>query len=154
MARAQSQFLRIYDTAGVTYQRWQGYYGNLTVTWDEAQWQYVPFRADGFTEGISGNEANISIQAPAITTVVAAFERAITDGQLVELSTYQFDTNFGNDAPQTAQTLIGRYVGQVTGGSGGLTSLILQLGSAVSPVGAQIPPRKFTTAIMGKGAKL
>ena len=154
MARAQSQYLRIYDTAGVTYQRWQSYYGNTTVSYSSASWQYVPFIADGITEGISGDESNITVSAPATTTVMDAFLPAIRDGRLVELSTYQFDTQLGNDIPQAAQVLIGRYTGQVTGGSGGLTSITLQLGSAISPVGAQIPPRAFTTAIMGKGCRL
>lgn len=153
MARAQAQYLRIYDTV-TTYQRWQSYYANVSVTLSNQQWQYVPFIADGFTEGISGDESNISIQAPAITTVVQAFEAAILNGRMVELSTYQFDPLFGNNAPQSGQILIARYIGQVAGGSGGLTSMTLQLGSAISPVGAQIPPRKFTTAIMGKGARL
>jgi hypothetical protein len=153
MARAQAQYLRIYDEA-TTYQRWQSYYANVTVTLGGQPWQYVPFIADGFTEGISGDESNINVQAPAILTVVQAFEAAILQGRLVELSTYQFDPLFGNDAPQAGQTLIGRFNGQVAGGGGGLTSMTLQLGSAISPVGAQIPPRKFTTAIMGKGARL
>lgn len=153
MARAQAQYLRIYDDA-TTYQRWQSYYANVTVTWDGTPWQYVPFSADGFTEGISGDESNISVQAPAITTVVTAFEAAILDGRMVELSTYQFDPLNGNDVPQASQALIARYVGQVAGGGGGLTMMTLQLGSAISPVGAQIPPRTFTTAIMGKGARL
>lgn len=154
MARAQSQYLRIYDAAGTTYQRWQSYYANTTITWEGSPWQFVPFVADGFTEGISGDESNITVQAPAIINVVSAFEAAILLGRLVELSTYQFDPLFGNDAPQAGQTLIARYAGQVAGGGGGLTSLTLQLGSAISPIGAQIPPRKFTTAIMGKGARL
>lgn len=153
MARAQAQYLRIYDAAG-TYQRWQSYYGNATVNFDGAPWLYVPFSADGFSEGISGDEANISVQAPATAIVVTALEAAILNGRLVELSTYQFDPLLGNDAPQTGQTLVGRYVGQVAGGSGGLTTMAIQLGSAISPVGAQIPPRTFTTAIMGKGARL
>lgn len=153
MARAQAQYLRIYDTV-TTYQRWQSYYANVSVTLWNQQWQYVPFIADGFTEGISGDESNISIQAPAITTVVQAFEAAILNGRMVELSTYQFDPLFGNNAPQSGQILIARYIGQVAGGSGGLTSMTLQLGSAISPVGAQIPPRKFTSRIMGKGARL
>lgn len=154
MARAQSQYLRIYDEAGTTYQCWQSYYANATVTWDSRAWVYIPFTADGFTEGISGDESNITVQAPAIAGVVTAFERAIRNGRMVELSTYQFDPLFGNSTPQSNQTLIARYIGQVAGGSGGLTALSLQLGSAISPVGAQIPPRTFTTAIMGKGARL
>ena len=154
MARAQSQYLRLYDTAGVTYQRWQSYYANTTVSFGGASWAYIPFIAEGLTEGISGDEANITVTAPATVPVMDAFTAAIRDGRLVELSTYQFDSLLGNDTPQAGQTLVGRYTGQVTGGSGGLTSITLQLGSAISPVGAQIPPRTFTTAIMGKGCRL
>lgn len=146
--------MRIYDTGGTTYQRWQSYYANATVTWNGAPWQYLPFVADGFTEGISGDESNISVTAPAIAIVTEAFEAAIANGRLVELSTYQFDALFGNDAPPTNQTLIAQYVGQVTGGSGSLTSLTLALGSAIAPVGAQIPIRTFTTSLIGVGCRL
>lgn len=154
MARAQSQYLKITNAGGTVLQRWQSYYANATVSVSGQSWAYVPFIAEGFTEGISGDESNITVSAPAITLVVEALNAAIINGHIVELSIYQFDPELGNVTPQAGQTLIASYVGQVTGGGGGLTSLTVQLGSAVSPVGAQIPPRKFTTAIMGKGAKL
>jgi hypothetical protein len=155
VARAQSQYLRIYDIdTDVTLQRWQSYYANATVTLSSQQWAYVPFVAEGFTEGISGDESNITISAPATPLVVTAFESAVTRGHLVEIKTYQFDALLGNDAPQAGQQLIAAYVGQVTGGGGSLTELQVQLGSPVAPVGSQIPPRTFTTAIIGKGAKL
>jgi L-aminopeptidase/D-esterase-like protein len=155
VARAQSQYLRIYDIdTDVTLQRWQSYYANATVTFSSQQWAYVPFVAEGFTEGISGDESNITISAPATPIVVEAFETAIKRGHLVEIKTYQFDALLGNDAPQAAQQQIAVFVGQVTGGAGSLTTLTVQLGSAISPVGAQIPPRTFTTAMIGKGCKL
>jgi hypothetical protein len=154
MARAQAQYLRIYDTNGVTYQRWQSYYVNATVTWDSAAWQYVPFAADGFTAGISGDEADISVVAPATTTIIAAFESAINNGYQAFLSIYQFDTLLGNSSPQAEQELIAGFIGQVIGGKGGLTSIEIQLGSALSPIGAQVPPRKLITQLIGKGCKL
>jgi hypothetical protein len=154
MARAQAQYMRIYGADGVTYQRWQSYYGNTTVSYDSSSWQYVPFVADGFTAGLSGDEADISVTAPATSVVIDAFESAISSGRLVELSIYQFDPELGNDVPQFGQELVAGYTGQVVGGTAALTTLTLQLGSALSPVGAQIPPRNFTTAIMGKGAVL
>lgn len=151
--RAQSQYLRIYDSGGTTYQRWQSYYANTSVTWSGAKWLYVPFIANGTTAGISGDESNMQITAAATSMVLSAFEDAIFEGRLVDLSIYQFDSINGNDAPQTGQQLIASYTGQVTGGAATLTSLTLQLGSALSPIGAQIPPRRFTTAIMGQGIR-
>jgi hypothetical protein len=155
MARAQSQFLRISDAdTGTTYQRWQSYYANAVVPFGGQSWAYVPFTADGFTEGISGDESNITVNAPATPIVVSVFDLAIRRGDLIQIDTYQFDPVLGNDAPQSGQQLIASYIGQVTGGGGGLTTLTVRLGSAISPVGAQIPPRKLTTAIMGTGCRL
>lgn len=153
MARAQAQYLRIYDTGGTTYQRWQSYYANTSVTWSSSSWLYVPFTADGFTAGISGDESSVSVTAPATSLVLDAFESAIKYGRLAELSIYAFNTAAGNDTPQPMQIQIAGYTGQVVGGTASLTSLTLQLGSALSPVGAQIPPRRFTAAIMGQGVR-
>jgi hypothetical protein len=133
--RAQSQYLRIYDAAGVTYQRWQSYYANTSVTWSSASWNYVPFIA------------------AATGLVLDAFLAAISDGRLVDLSIYQFDSTINNNTPQAGQELVAAYTGQVVGGNGGLTSLTIQLGSALSPVGAQVPPRRLTLAIMGQGIR-
>jgi hypothetical protein len=71
----------------------------------------------------------------------------------VDLSIYQFDSTINNNTPQAGQELVAAYTGQVVGGNGGLTSLTIQLGSALSPVGAQVPPRRLTLAIMGQGIR-
>ena len=154
MNRGQAQYLWIYDVSGASYQRWQSYYANVTVNWGGYAWTFVPFIADGFTAGISGDEANVSVSAPATSLVISSFESAINAGALAELSIYEFDTTISNNAPQPGQQLVGRFTGQVIGGNAGLTTISLQLGSALSPVGAQIPPRNFSTAIMGKGCRL
>lgn len=153
MARAQSQYLRVYDIGGTTYRRWQSYYANTSVTWQNVKWLYVPFMADGVTAGISGDESNVTVTAAATSMVLDTFETAIREAWLVELSIYQFDAAVDNDNPQATQELIAQYTGQVVGGRGSLTSLTLQLGSALSPIGVQVPPRKFTTAIMGQGIR-
>jgi hypothetical protein len=151
--RAQSQYLRIYDSGGTTYQRWQSYYANDSVTWDGAKWLYVPFIADGITSGISGDESGITVTAAATSMVLEAFESAIREGRLVDFNIYQFDATINNNQPQALQELIAAFTGQVVGGTGTLTTLTLQLGSALSPIGAQIPPRNFTTALMGQGIR-
>lgn len=153
MAVAQAQYLRIFkDTT--TFTRWQSYYVNANVSWQSATWTHVPFTADGFTAGISGDESSISIAAPATKPVVEAFEDAIREGRLVELLIYEFDPQDGDTSPQAGQALVGSYLGQVVGGGGGLTTLSVQLGSALAPVGSQVPPRVFTTQIMGPGCRL
>lgn len=154
MEKAQSQYLRLYDLTGTTYTRWQSYYSNVTVTFGGLQWLYMPFIADGFTSGITPAEANVSVTAPATSSVIVAFETAISKGWLAELNIYEFDPTINNNAPQDGQALLASYTGQVVGGQASLTTVTLQLGSALSPVGAQIPPRVFTTTLIGKGCKL
>lgn len=153
MARAQAQYLRIFS-GNTTYQRWQSYYVNTSVSWESAQWAYQPFDADGITAGEVQSESSISIQLPATTNVMEVVLQALNDARLAELRLYEFDTLLGNSAPQTGQTLIASYLGEVVGVQGSFTSISMELGSSLSPVGAQVPPRTFSTRLIGAPCKL
>ena len=153
MARGQSQFLRIFS-GSTTYQRWQSYYVNTSVTWESASWSYQPFDADGITAGEVQSESSISVTLPATTNVMEVVLQALDEARLAELRLYEFDTILGNSTPQTGQTLIASYLGEVVGVSGGFTSIQMQLGSSLSPVGAQVPPRTFSTRLIGAPCKL
>ena len=153
MARAIAQFLRLFEPGSATVERWQSYWAG-SVAWESQTWEYQPFIGEGFTDGLTGSESAVAITAPGSTRIAAAFEEAILRGRFGELRLYQLDTGAGNNAPQAGQILIGQFTGQVVGGGGKLTNVRINLGSALSPVGAQFPPRKFTTAIMGKGCRL
>lgn len=153
MARAQSQYLRIYTAAGVTLHRWQSYYAK-PITWAGGLWVNIPFSAGGFSESLAGNESDISVSAPATGLVVNAFEQAVTRSYLIDLNIYQFDTLNGNDLPQAGQQLILSYTGQVLGISGSLTNLQIRLGTPVPAISAQVPPRRLDTEIMGVGCRL
>jgi hypothetical protein len=153
MARGQSQYLRIFS-GSTTYQRWQAYYVNTSVTWESASWSYQPFDADGITAGEVQSESSISVTLPATTNVMEVVLQALDEARLAELRLYEFDTILGNSTPQAGQTLIASYLGEVVGVSGGFTSIQMQLGSSLSPVGAQVPPRTFSTRLIGAPCKL
>jgi hypothetical protein len=153
MARGQSQYLRIFSGT-TTYQRWQSYYVNTSVTWESASWSYQPFDADGITAGEVQSESSISVTLPATTNVMEVVLQALDEARLAELRLYEFDTILGNSTPQTGQTLIASYLGEVVGVSGSFTSIQMQLGSSLSPVGAQVPPRTFSTRLIGAPCKL
>jgi hypothetical protein len=153
MARGQSQFLRIFSGT-TTYQRWQSYYVNTSVTWESAAWSYQPFDADGITAGEVQSESSISVTLPATTNVMEVVLQALNEARLAELRLYEFDTILGNSTPQAGQTLIASYLGEVVGVSGSFTSIQMQLGSSLSPVGAQVPPRTFSTRLIGAPCKL
>jgi hypothetical protein len=153
MARAQSQYLRIFS-GSTTYQRWQAYYVNTSVTYGGAVWAYQPFDADGITAGEVQSESSISIRLPATTNVVEVVLQALNEARLAELQFYEFDTILGNSTPQTGQTLIASYLGEVVGVKGGFTEIEMELGSSLAPVGAQVPPRTYSTRIIGAPCKL
>ena len=153
MARGQSQFLRIFS-GSTTYQRWQSYYVNTSVTWESASWSYQPFDADGITAGEVQSESSISVTLPATTNVMEVVLQALDEARLAELRLYEFDTLLGNSTPQTGQTLIASFLGEVVGVSGSFTSIQMELGSSLSPVGAQVPPRTFSTRLIGAPCKL
>jgi hypothetical protein len=153
MARGQSQYLRIFS-GNTTYQRWQSYYVNTSVTWEGAAWSYQPFDADGITAGEVQSESSISIRLPATTNVIEVVLQALDESRLAELQFYEFDTILGNSTPQTGQTLIASYLGEVVGVKGGFTEIELELGSSLAPVGAQVPPRTYSSRLVGAPCKL
>lgn len=153
MSRAQAQFLRLYTATGDTRDRWQSYWATR-IDWDSQSWDYLAFQADGFVEGDSGSEQSISVTLPATRRAVLSCERAMDDGWLAELKIYRFDDEFALAGPPGELTLVSQFNGQVVGGSATVTSFTLQLGSALSPVGATVPQRVLTSSLMGAGCKL
>jgi hypothetical protein len=153
MARAQAQYLRLFN-GSTTYQRWQSYYVGQTVTWSSSSWLYQQFDCDGITAGQGSTDAALSITLPATQFVVDQVERALREAWLAELSLYEFDPTVDNAAPQSGQVLVAAFTGEVVSASGGLTSIAMALGSSLSPVGAQIPPRQFTTRLIGVPCQL
>lgn len=153
MAIAQSQFLKIYDAAGVVYARWQNYYGN-TVAWDGQSWQNISFSADGATEAAGSQESEVTVTAIATTLTVQIIERSILTGRFAELTVYHFDPAYGNSVPQSEQQLVTQYAGQIIGGGGGLTNITMKIGPPVALANLTVPNRKFTSAIMGQGCRL
>ena len=153
MARAQAQYLRILS-GSTTYQRWQSYYVNTSVSYGSAVWAYQPFDADGITAGEVQSESSISVRVPATTNAIEVALQALDEARLAELQLYEFDTLLGNSTPQAGQTLIASYLGEVVGVSGSFTSIEMELGSSLAPIGAQVPPRKFTSKLTGSPCKL
>lgn len=145
--RGQAQYLRIFDNSQ-TYTRWQSYYINQIITLDSASWTYNPFNADGMVAGSAGG-SDVTITVPATAAAISVFTAALNQNRLCEIKTYEFDTRLSNTAPQAGQSLISSYVGEVIKISGSFVELQVSLGSALSPVGAQVPPRKFTTLLIG-----
>jgi hypothetical protein len=146
--RGQAQYLRIFS-GSTTYQRWQGFYVGQTITLESQQWQYYPFVANGLIGGGAGNDEGVTITVPATATAVQLFEEALNNNYLVEVRVFEFDTRLTQAQPQTTQQLIGAFIGEVLEISGSFSNIAIALGSGLAPVGAQAPPRKYTSELIG-----
>jgi hypothetical protein len=116
---------------------------------DSASWEYMPFSASGIVESGASGGKSVSITVPATNSVVEAFNLALSYGRFCELKIYEFDSRLDQAAPQSAQNLIAAYTAEVVNVSGTFTRLDIELGSSLSPVGAQVPPRKFNSYLIG-----
>jgi hypothetical protein len=153
METVQTQFLKIFDEAAV-YHRWQNSYINETITWDNAAWNYQQFTADGITSGEVASEASLVLGVPCTATSEPAIRRALRNGHLILIEQYEFDIEPGQSAVPEAQRLIASYIGEVVGVRGSFTWLEVELGSTLAPVGVQIPPRTFSSYLIGVPCQL
>ena len=150
---AQSQFLRIYSD-DLDRLRCQNFYPARTVSWQDQPWSYVPFMADGIVAGDLSAEGSMTVGMPATAVVLQALKTALRYGDLVEIRQYEFDRQAATDEPPSGQLLVASYLGEVVGLSSRFTWMEVQLGSALSPIGVQIPPRTMTSQLIGVPCQL
>lgn len=157
MARGQAQYLRIYEgETGIIHRRWQSKYINSAVMWDGGLWGFLDFDCDGLVDGADSDEGGLSITLPATPDVIASIKDALRLSRLAEITVYEFDElqPGATIAPLANQVLVASYAGEVVGASGVMESMTIELGSSLSPIGAQIPPRMFTSRLIGVPCKL
>lgn len=152
MANGHAQFLRLYDAVG-TRARWQSYWTGA-VSWEGSTWSYQPFAADDILEGAAAAGRSETVRMPAAAAAVTTADAALTSGWLAELRIYRFDATTALTGPPATMTMVGQFYGQAIGATATATTFTLELGSALQPVGATVPPRVLTQAIMGVGCRL
>ena len=152
--RAQVQLLSFSEIGGLARERWQMYWADA-VTFEGQLWQYMQFDSPQMSDGDLGAERNINIVMPATTRITGAVDQALAAGWLAQLRMYEFDSVAGASGPPVGgMTLIAQFDGQAVSARGSLTSISLDLGTALAPISATAPPRVLTTRLMGVGARL
>ena len=148
-SRGQAQYLRIYTSAGTDYKLWQNFYVNTDVTLSSKTYNYFPFEWSGTEESSALGGQSVSLVLPATSLAVNCFETAFRERYFCSLTAYEFDTRLGVDSPQSGQTLIAEFLGYISRMRGSFIQLTVELGSSLAPVGAQIPSRTATNALVG-----
>jgi hypothetical protein len=123
------------------------------TSWDGQSWSYQQLDWAGVTSGqATGDQATLTL--PAVPSIQAMTEQALAGPWVATLRVIQFDETAASSAPPAAYTLVASCVGEVIGASATLTRLTWKLGSALSPVGAQFPPRTAITPLIGVPCRL
>lgn len=144
---ALCQYLRIFD-GGTTYHRWQNYFIGQTVD----GYEHRPFNAGGIEVSVDGDQSSMTVALPPTAANHQAVEAAIANAHLIEIQIFSVPT--GDVVSPTSKTLIAQYIGEVIAGNATETELSIEVGSSLDPVGAQVPPRKFTTTLIGEPPRL
>jgi hypothetical protein len=153
MATGQAAFASIGDGFGTVFARWQSYWIDAITSWDGQSWTYQQLDWAGVTSGQAmGEQATLTL--PAVPSVLQMTERALAGPWVVALRVLQFDEEVGTTAPPATYTLAASCVGEVISASASLTTMTWKLGSALSPVGAQFPPRTAITPLIGVPCRL
>jgi len=148
MSRSQMATLRVFSGSTI-YLRWQNYYVNTSLSFLSQTWEFFPFEFGGISESAApgGNELTISV--PATSTVISAFSEAQASLSLCEVTLYEFSAYDSQSVAPTTYTVVASHLGQVLDLGGSFIDLQIGLGTVLSPVGSQVPPRTYSTSLIG-----
>lgn len=109
---------------------------------------FYPFTSDAIVANTSGGQDAIRLDFAASNESVALVEQSITLGRLVQIDFYSFSVA-GSGAPPAAKVLISTFIGELIQAELVEPIISINVGSSLSAVEAQAPPRKFTTTLIG-----
>ena len=111
--------------------------------------QHYPFDADGIVSSRGSVQSAYAVTFPIDAVTISLLEDGLASGWTAAVELYQF-TPEQSGAPPGAKTLISRYAGEIIGGTVNETTVAVELGSSLDPIGSQMPPRVYTTTLVGE----
>ena len=148
MASANAMFLRAY-IGGQDIYKFQNYDVDATVD----GYEFAPFQTSNIELSTTGDQGSLTVEFPYTQSFRTKVEIIALYSLLVEVQLYNFEP-LEDGSMNTIRVLISTYQGQAMSGSLAPPTLCIELGSVLSPVGAQIPPLLATTALIGDPCKV
>jgi phage-related protein len=143
--RIVQYFKLVVAGAGETH-RYQNYFiDKEPIVFDGARYSFVPFRAEGSTANLNGDNGTVQVLFPATPVSIRLVEQA--DGNRLTRLTLTTQWLNANLLPQQGRTIEERYVG--IGASFSETTVELRFRTAMDSVGAQFPSRTLTRGLVG-----
>jgi hypothetical protein len=144
MLQSTAGFLTFKTKAGAVVHRWQNRWSGQTVDGHS----FMPFLIQEINSSVAAASDSVSLSLPEMKTTIELVEQAVADAYVVQLIIKKYP-----DADSTAGTVVAQTTGEVIGATLSIGAIQVDLGSSLDPVGAQIPPRRFTTTILGAPAR-
>jgi hypothetical protein len=144
---ALCQYMRVFDSSN-TYYRWQNFYIGQAIE----GYEHRPFIAGMIDVTSTGDQNSMQVTMAPSAEALSLVETALTNAHLVEIKIYKVP--HANLSSPAGKVLIAQFIGEVVSGSVNDGQLIMELGSSLDPIGAQVPPRKFTTTLIGEPPRL
>lgn len=146
---AIAQFLHIYTSTGTTVNRWQNFWVNATVD----SHSFFAFDGGAIFSRITPSSDTLSIVFPISNTSLSLLENGLALRYLATLDLYQFVPN-SDGTPPSVKTKIASYTGEFSSATVTESTVALEIGTNLDPTEAQVPPRKFTTSLIGQPPKV
>ena len=144
MELALGNYLDLSTQSGGRVYRFQNFYINKTATYQGGEYSFLPFGFSGVTVNRTGDNIEASLVFPNNEISRAWVVNAVTDFWIATVFVMVLDPN-GVAAPD----LLHRYVGQVATGAWDETAVTLRLNTVIDAVGAEVPMRRLTQALVG-----
>jgi hypothetical protein len=155
MTTHRPTFLRIYeDTTSSTAFSVQNYY-HSTITVSGVAFQFLDFSVEGLQSTSTADQNQITVTLPALTTAIDVAARG-TGSLLAEVTVYSFDSATAPESPPVGQVTLLQFVGLLAGWDlpNFDTTLAITIGSILSPIGAEFPPRRYSSVVVGIPCRL
>ena len=138
------QYFKLVDASGNPH-RYQNYFVKEPKVFDGARYSFVPFRAEGSTANLNGDNGIVQVLFPATALSIRLVE--LGDGNRLSKLTLTTQWLNANLEPRLGRTYEERYVG--IGASFSETTVELRFRTAMDSVGAQFPGRTLTRGLVG-----
>lgn len=147
-------FLRVWEPiTGSTAYSVQNFY-HSTITVDSILYQFLDFDVSNLATTANADTNEITVNMPALTGAVDMAGRGA--GQyLATVTVYNFDATTAPEAPPVGQTTLLQFIGILDRWElPSMATLTLTIGSPLSPIDAQFPPGRYSSAIVGIPCRL
>jgi hypothetical protein len=147
-------FLRVWEPlSGSTAYSVQDYY-HSTITDGGIAYQFVDFGVEGLESTASADANELTIRMPNLTGAREMAGRG--SGQfLASLTVYSFEAATAPESPPVGQTVFVQFTGMLIAWQlPRISELVLTIGSPLSPIDAQFPPGRYSSALVGIPCRL